>query len=66
LKIAAGFLQSIPMVSDEEGDENPDANFSGTDLKSFYLARDDEFLYHLITLYDGDPPEDRNLAFIIS
>ena len=54
------------MVSDEEGDEDPDADFVGTDLNAFYMARDDEYLYHMITLHDGDPPSYRNLVFSIS
>ncbi len=57
-------IQSI--VSDEEGDEDPEADFEGTDLNAFYMARDDDFLYHMITLHDGDPPADRNLVFSIS
>jgi hypothetical protein len=55
-----------PLVSDYEGDEDPDANFVGTDLNAFYMARDGEFLYHMITLHDGNPPTEGNLVFSIS
>jgi len=55
-----------PFVSDDEGDEDPDADFVGTDLNAFYMARDDEFLYHMITLHDGNPPTEGNLIFSIS
>jgi len=36
-------------------DEDPGADFDGTDLYQFYLSRDDTFLYLMITLYDGNP-----------
>lgn len=55
-----------PIISDKEDDENPDADFDGTDLKALYLARDNEFLYHMITLHDDDPPVDRNLVYSIN
>jgi len=55
-----------PLVSDYEGDEDPDADFVGTDLNAFYMARDGEFLYHMITLHDGNPPTDGSLVFSIS
>jgi len=44
-----------PVFTDAVNDEDPQANFIGTDLYKFYLARDDTFLYLMITLYDGNP-----------
>jgi hypothetical protein len=45
----------VPAYVDKANDEDPGANFVGTDLKGVYLARDDEFLYIMFTLYDGNP-----------
>jgi hypothetical protein len=47
----------VPAYVDKANDEDPGANFVGTDLKGVYLARDDEFLYIMFTLYDGNPSE---------
>lgn len=44
-----------PVLVDDENDKDPDANFSGTDIKSFSLAKDAQFLYMMIELYDGSP-----------
>lgn len=55
-----------PIITDIEGDENPGSDFDGTDLKALYLARDDKFLYHMITLYDADPPVSRDLVYVVS
>ena len=47
-----------PAVEDPAGDEDPAyAAVSGTDLANVYLARDDTYLYFLMTFYDGDPVE---------
>lgn len=46
-----------PAYVDKLNDEDPGANFVGTDLKGVYLARDDEFLYIMFTLNDGNPNE---------
>lgn len=45
-----------PVVEDPEGDENPEyEEISGTDLANVYIARDDDFLYFQMTMYDGEP-----------
>ena len=44
-----------PVFTDAMNDEDPEADFDGTDLYQFYLSRDDSFLYLMITLYDGNP-----------
>ena len=44
-----------PVFVDGKDDKDPGANFQGTDIKSFYLARDDQYLYMMIELYDGTP-----------
>jgi hypothetical protein len=47
-----------PVFEDAVNDQHPDADFDGTDLHKFYLAKDETFLYMLITLYDGPPKTD--------
>lgn len=47
-----------PIFLDDVDDQNPDANFDGTDLHKFYLAKDETFLYIGMTLYDGNPKMD--------
>ncbi len=47
-----------PVSEDPPGDENPEADFEGTDLNAFYLAQDQDFIYFLMTFHDGDPLED--------
>lgn len=50
---------SISQVfTDPEGDNYIPPGELGTDLESFSIARDNEFLYLMITLYDGDPKTD--------
>lgn len=44
-----------PVFNDAVNDEDPEADFDGTDLYQFYLSRDDNFLYLMLTLYDDDP-----------
>ncbi len=55
----------LPMITDPEGDEDPDADFDGTDIDSIYLAKDNDFLYLMITLHDADPPVDQNSLYSI-
>ena len=52
-----------PAYVDKLNDEDPGANFVGTDLKGVYLARDDEFLYIMFTLNDGNPTEQAQYTF---
>lgn len=47
-----------PVFVDNVNDEDQDANYEGTDLYKFYLAKDDTFLYLMMTLYDGTPKTD--------
>ena len=46
-----------PAYVDDVNDENPNADYDGTDLHKLYLAKDDTFLYIMMTLYDGAPKE---------
>ncbi len=50
-----GLIDSVYL--DEENDEDPEADFEGTDLRRIYLARDDDFLYIMFTVADGSPNE---------
>jgi hypothetical protein len=47
-----------PVFKDPRNDEST-ADFPGTDLRAFYLAKDNQYLYLAMDLYDG-PPQ-RNL-----
>ena len=47
-----------PVLTDAMNDKNPKADFKGADLQKFCLAKDDTFLYLMITLYDGNPKTD--------
>ena len=47
-----------PVYVDDVNDEDPDADYEGTDLYKFYLAKDDTFLYLMMTLHDGAPKTD--------
>lgn len=52
----ADWIGISPVVEDAAGDEHPDyAAVSGTDLANVYLARDNTYLYFLMTFYDGNP-----------
>jgi len=44
-----------PVYIDNTNDQDPKANWDGTDLYKFYLAKDDTYLYTMMTLYDGEP-----------
>ena len=59
----ADWASISPAYVDKANDENPKSNFVGTDLKGVYLARDDEFLYIMFTLYDGNPNEVAQYTF---
>ena len=52
-----------PAYVDEVNDEDPEANFVGTDLKGVYLAQDDDFLYIMFSLNDGNPNEEAQYTF---
>ena len=47
-----------PAYIDDVNDQDPDADYDGTDLYKFYLAKDDTFLYVMMTLFDGAPKAD--------
>jgi hypothetical protein len=51
-----------PAYIDEVNDQDPDADYDGTDLHKFYLAKDDTFLYVMMTMYDGAPKADLGWA----
>lgn len=53
----------VPAYVDKVNDEDPGANFVGTDLKGIYLAQDDEFLYIMFTLNDGNPNQGTQFTF---
>ncbi len=44
-----------PVYVDDVNDQDPKADWDGTDFYKFYLAKDDTYLYAMMTLYDGEP-----------
>jgi subtilase family serine protease len=44
-----------PVFVDDVNDQDPGADFNGTDLHKLYIAKDSSFLYIMMTLYDGNP-----------
>lgn len=52
-----------PVLTDEINDEDPLNDQDGSDIHEFYLAKDDTYVYFLMTLYDGDPDLDTQFAF---
>ncbi len=56
----------VPAYTDGAGDENPFADLEGTDLDSFYIAQDQEFIYFLMTLHDGAPRQDGTTYFFVA
>lgn len=44
-----------PVRVDERNDEAANANYPGTDIKAFYMAKDSQFLYLMMEVYDGPP-----------
>ena len=53
-----------PAFVDEVDDENPDADFAGTDIEELYLVRDDTYLYMMMKLHDGNPKSDVATQYI--
>jgi hypothetical protein len=53
-----------PAFVDEVDDENPNADFEGTDIKELYLARDGTYLYIMVKLHDGNPKSDVATQYI--
>ena len=47
-----------PAYIDDVNDQDKNADYDGTDLHKLYLAKDDTFLYLMMTLYDGSPREE--------
>ena len=39
----------------DDVNDGSNADYDGTDLHKLYLAKDDTFLYIMMTLYDGAP-----------
>ena len=55
---SADWAGILPAVEDPLGDKDSAYNVSpGTDLANLYLARDQEYIYFLMTLHDGDPQQ---------
>lgn len=52
-----------PVLVDPPNDEDSKANFSGTDMDTFYLARDSQYLYLAMTLHDGLPQWDLSTLY---
>ncbi len=48
---------------DETGDENPHADFNGTDLHTLHLAIDGTYLYLMMTIADGGPEMDAHTQY---
>jgi hypothetical protein len=53
-----------PAFVDQVDDENPIANFTGTDLEELYLAWDATYLYVMMKLHDGNPKIDESTGYI--
>ena len=51
-----------PVYTDVSGNNDP--NLPGTDIKDFYLAKDDQYLYLAMTLHDGPPSQDVMYWFV--
>ena len=52
-----------PVLADPPNDKDPAADFPGTDLNTFYLARDNRYLYLAMTLYNGLPRRDQKTMY---
>lgn len=52
-----------PVMTDPQGDKDPSAPGAGTDLAAVYFARDSEYVYFRMTLYDGAPIA--NCAYVV-
>ena len=64
-----GSLSDWPTTSalaftDIVNDENEDADFLGTDIHKFYLAKDSTYLYIGMELYDGAPKADNASGYV--
>lgn len=56
----------VPVVTDPAGDEDSQyATVPGTDLANVYMARDDTYLYFLMTMHDGDPVQDPQTLYVV-
>ena len=55
-----------PVVRDPAGDENPQySSVIGTDLGDLFMARDDTYLYFLLTMHDGGPLENPQTLYVV-
>ncbi|QTA79359.1 Carboxypeptidase-like domain-containing protein [Desulfonema limicola] len=53
-----------PAFRDKVNDQSYDADFDGTDLENFYVAKDNTFFYFLMELYDGNPKSDIGTQYL--
>jgi hypothetical protein len=53
-----------PLYTDPEGDQDPDHNHIGTDIKAVFIARDNNFLYVAFTLWDSDAQQNGTMYVI--
>lgn len=55
-----------PIVKDPAGDDNPIySTVPGTDLANVYMARDDTYLYFMMTMHDGGPLQDPSTIYAV-
>jgi hypothetical protein len=55
-----------PTLEDDVDDQDPKADYDGTDLHKLYLAKDDTFLYAMMTFYDGEPYTGTTMVYGLS
>ena len=55
-----------PAYIDDVNDQDKNADYDGTDLYKCYLAKDDTFLYLMMTLYDGAPKEEDSTTGMVT
>jgi hypothetical protein len=55
-----------PVVEDPAGDKDPMySTVPGTDLANVYMARDDTYLYFMMTMHDGGPLQDPPTLYVV-
>jgi hypothetical protein len=59
----ADWTSVAPLMADPTNDQDAAADFAGTDIQYFYLAKDTNFLYASFRLYDGDPRTNENTMY---
>ena len=53
-------------MEDPAGDKDPMySTVPGTDLANVYMARDDTYLYFMMTMHDGGPLQDPTTLYVV-